>query len=103
VAPFPAVSNWIGTHTTYLDTTGRPILTFNYKDLTVKHAESIFVSLFFRFRLLPSELYYKVTYKVSWSAHLKKPLAVGTAFLGLFTLGMIARRVDFTIHQKRGV
>ncbi|KDR83748.1 hypothetical protein GALMADRAFT_236102 [Galerina marginata CBS 339.88] len=85
-APFPAEANSIETHTTYLDTTGRPALSFNYKDLTVKHAESIFVS-----------------YKVSWSAHLKKPIAVGTAFLGLFTLGMIARRVNLTLHQKQKV
>ncbi|KAF8165352.1 oligosaccharyl transferase alpha subunit [Crassisporium funariophilum] len=84
VAPFPALSNWIGTHTTYLDTTGRPILSFEYKDLTVKHAESIFVS-----------------YKVSTSAHLKKPVAVAFAFLSIFTLGMFARRVDLTLHQKK--
>jgi oligosaccharyltransferase complex subunit alpha (ribophorin I) len=82
-APFSAASNSIGTHTTYLDTTGRPSLTFTYNDLTVKHAESIFVS-----------------YKVSFSAHLKKPVAVGTAFLALFMLGMITRRVNLTLHQK---
>ncbi|KAF8204968.1 oligosaccharyl transferase alpha subunit [Pholiota molesta] len=83
-APFPALSNTVGTQVTYLDTIGRPSLTFKYKDLTVRHAESIFVS-----------------YKVSWSAHLKKPIAVGTAFLGLFTLSMIARRVNLTLHQQK--
>jgi oligosaccharyltransferase complex subunit alpha (ribophorin I) len=41
--PFPAVLNWITTHTTYLDSTGRPALLFQYKDLTVMHAQSIFV------------------------------------------------------------
>jgi len=56
VAPFPAVSSWMGTHTTYLDTTGRPILTFNYKDLVVKHAESIFVGFFSEFEFSPSKL-----------------------------------------------
>ncbi|KAF8913891.1 oligosaccharyl transferase alpha subunit [Gymnopilus junonius] len=81
--PFPASSTLQETHKTYLDTTGRPALTFKYKDLTVKQAESIFVS-----------------YKVSWSAHLKKPVAVGTASLGLFILGMISRRVNLTLHQK---
>ncbi|PPR06967.1 hypothetical protein CVT26_004287 [Gymnopilus dilepis] len=81
--PFPASSTSLSTHTTYLDTTGRPALTFKYKDLTVKQAESIFVS-----------------YKVSWSAHLKKPIAVGTAFLALFVLGTISRRVNLTLHQK---
>ncbi|KAJ3515344.1 hypothetical protein NLJ89_g1815 [Agrocybe chaxingu] len=84
VAPFPAADTLIGTHTTYLDTTGRPKLTFYYKDLTVKQAESIFVS-----------------YKVSWAAHLKKPVAVGTTFFSLFALGMITRRMNLTLHQKK--
>jgi len=84
VAPFPSVSNSTGYHITYLDTTGRPVLTFQYKDLTVKHAESILVS-----------------YKVSMSAHLKKPIAVAAAFFSLFTLAMFAKRVDLTLHQKK--
>ena len=45
VAPFPAISNSTGNHITYLDTTGRPVLTFQYKDLTVKHAQTILVSI----------------------------------------------------------
>jgi len=83
VAPFPAISNSTGNHVTYLDTTGRPVLSFQYKDLTVKHAETILVS-----------------YKVSMSAHLIKPIAVATAFFSLFTLCMFGRRVDLTLHQK---
>ncbi|KAF4619525.1 hypothetical protein D9613_005085 [Agrocybe pediades] len=86
VTPFPALSNWIGTHVTYLDTIGRPSLTFKYKDLTPMHARSILVS-----------------YKVSWSAHLKKPVAIGTVFMGLFVLGAITRRVNLTLHQKKKV
>ena len=34
----------MGTHTTYLDTVGRPKLTFHYKNLTPKHSEYILVS-----------------------------------------------------------
>ncbi|KAF8812442.1 oligosaccharyl transferase alpha subunit [Phlegmacium glaucopus] len=83
VAPFPAISNSTSDHITYLDTIGRPVLTFLYKELTVKHAESILVS-----------------YKVSLSAHFKKPIAVAAAFFSLFMLGMLARRVDLTLHQK---
>jgi oligosaccharyltransferase complex subunit alpha (ribophorin I) len=82
-APFPAISNSTGEHVTYLDTTGRPMLIFQYKDLTIKHAETILVS-----------------YKVSMSAHFKKPMAVAVAFFSLFTLGMLAKRVNLTLHQK---
>ncbi|KAL1747451.1 Ribophorin I, partial [Schizophyllum fasciatum] len=84
VLPFPALSNSISTHVTYLDTTGRPELTFKYKDLTEKHAQSIYVS-----------------YKVSTAAHLKKPLAVATALFGLFSFAIIARRIDLSIHKQR--
>lgn len=45
IAPFPSVSNSTGYHVTYLDTTGRPVLTFQYKDLTVKNAENILVRI----------------------------------------------------------
>jgi len=84
VTPFAAVFNSTGDHVTYLDTTGRPVLKFQFKDLTVKHAETILV-----------------TYKVSMSAHLKKPIAVAAAFFSLFMLGVFARRVNLTLHQKK--
>jgi hypothetical protein len=41
--PFPAVSNHTSIHTTYLDTTGRPALNFEYRQLTDKHAGIIYV------------------------------------------------------------
>lgn len=53
--PFPAVASWITTHITYLDSIGRPALIFQYKDLTIMHAQSIFVcfvTLLFTFHLL---------------------------------------------------
>ncbi|KAK0206551.1 oligosaccharyl transferase alpha subunit [Desarmillaria ectypa] len=83
VVPFPTISNILSTHTTYLDTTGRPALTFKYKDLTDKHALSIYV-----------------TYRVPLSAHLKKPVAVATAFFSLFTFALFARRINLTISKK---
>jgi len=83
LAPFPAVSNWTGTHTTYLDSVGRPKLTFTYKDLSLKHMDSIIVS-----------------YRLPWSAHLRKPIVVGIAFLTFFIFGMVARRVNLTLHHK---
>jgi len=81
--PFPSVSDSISTHTTYLDTTGRPAITFKYNNLTDKHGQVIYV-----------------TYKVSLSAHLKKPLAVATAFISLFTLAFGGRRVNLSLHKK---
>ncbi|KAJ3898489.1 Ribophorin I [Lentinula edodes] len=82
VAPFPALSNEISTHVTYLDTIGRPMVIFKYKNLTNKHAKPIYVS-----------------YRVPISAHLRKPMAVATVLLVLFTFAMVARRVDLTIHK----
>ncbi|KAJ3986884.1 Ribophorin I [Lentinula detonsa] len=82
VTPFPALSNEISTHVTYLDTIGRPMVTFKYKNLTNKHAKPIYIS-----------------YRVPISAHLRKPMAVTTALLTLFTFAMVARRVDLTIHK----
>ncbi|KAJ4478059.1 Ribophorin I [Lentinula aciculospora] len=82
VAPFTALSNEISTHVTYLDTVGRPMVTFKYKNLTNKHAKPIYVS-----------------YRVPVFAHLRKPLAVSTVLLTLFTFAMVVRRVDLTIHK----
>ncbi|KAF9075832.1 Ribophorin I [Rhodocollybia butyracea] len=83
VGPFPAHSDELSTHVTYLDTVGRPSITFKYKNLTNKHVKPIYVS-----------------YKVPLTAHLRKPMAVATVLLSLFTFAMIARRVDLTIHKK---
>ncbi|KAF5388240.1 hypothetical protein D9615_000405 [Tricholomella constricta] len=81
--PFPAVANRISTHTTYLDSMGRPMLTFEYENLTIMHAQSIFVS-----------------YKVPLAAHLRKPFVVGVAFFSVFALAIVGRRINLTIHQK---
>lgn len=56
-APFPAISNGTGTHTTYLDTAGRPKLTFIYKSLTLKHVDHIIVGFTLLVPLLPRSLY----------------------------------------------
>ncbi|KAF5393614.1 hypothetical protein D9757_000029 [Collybiopsis confluens] len=82
VAPFPSVSNEVSTHVTYLDTIGRPLITFKYKNLTNRHTKPIYVS-----------------YRVPISAHFRKPLAVATVLLSLFTFAMVVRRVDLTIHK----
>jgi len=46
VSPFLELSNSISTHISYLDTVGRPAITFAYKDLTYKHAGIIYVSVY---------------------------------------------------------
>ncbi|GLB33802.1 putative essential subunit of the N-oligosaccharyl transferase (OST) complex [Lyophyllum shimeji] len=82
--PFPALTNRLSTHKTYLDSTGRPKLTFEYKDLTVMHAQSIFVS-----------------YRVPLAAHLRKPFVVGVAFFSLFALAIIGRRINLTLPKEK--
>ncbi|TDL29889.1 oligosaccharyl transferase alpha subunit [Rickenella mellea] len=81
--PFPPKSMTRSTHTTYLDTTGRPAVTFEYSQLTDRHGGVIYLS-----------------YKVPFLAHLRKPFAVATAFFALFTVALAARRVDARIHKK---
>ncbi|KAA1466496.1 oligosaccharyl transferase alpha subunit [Dentipellis sp. KUC8613] len=78
--PFPPLSESRSTHITYLDTVGRPAVTFKYKNLTEKHAGLIYAS-----------------YKVPFSAHLQKTKAVATAFLGLFALALLTKRVDLRL------
>jgi oligosaccharyltransferase complex subunit alpha (ribophorin I) len=45
-SPFPALSSSMSTHISYLDTTGRPAVTFTYKDLIYKHTGVIYVSAY---------------------------------------------------------
>lgn len=42
----------------------------------------------------------QVAYKVPFSAHLKKPLAVATAFMSLFVLAFAWKRFDPSIQKK---
>ncbi|OJT10161.1 Dolichyl-diphosphooligosaccharide--protein glycosyltransferase subunit 1 [Trametes pubescens] len=81
--PYPALSERISNHITYLDTIGRPKITLKYKELTDKHTGNIYV-----------------TYKVPFRAHLQKPLAVAMAFLGVFAIALTWRRVDTRIRRK---
>ena len=46
VEPFPMLSVEHSTHYTYLDTVGRPVITFHAKGLTDKHEGVIYVRLF---------------------------------------------------------
>ena len=43
--PFPPRSSKLSTHKTYLDTKGRPTVTFYYDNLTDRHAGVIYVSI----------------------------------------------------------
>ncbi|KAG1907193.1 Ribophorin I [Suillus fuscotomentosus] len=83
VSPFPEISNSMSTHISYLDTVGRPAVTFTYKNLTYKHTDNIYVS-----------------YQVPLSAHLKKVLSVSAAFFSLFAFAFMARRVNLNLHKK---
>ncbi|KAI0701804.1 oligosaccharyl transferase alpha subunit [Cytidiella melzeri] len=80
--PFPASVNSISNHISYLDTTGRPAITLKYEQLTDRHVGVIYVE-----------------YRVSLSAHLKKPIAVATALMGIFALAFTWKRVDTRIQK----
>ncbi|KAG6861609.1 hypothetical protein C0995_014516 [Termitomyces sp. Mi166 len=82
--PFPAISNTLSTHITYLDSIGRPKLTFEYQNLTLSHAQNIYVS-----------------YSVPLTAHLRKPFVVGMAFFSVFALAIIGRRINLTINKQK--
>ncbi|GJJ07075.1 hypothetical protein Clacol_001274 [Clathrus columnatus] len=69
-------------HITYLDTTGRPALVLFKEGITDYHTGSIYVS-----------------YRVPFSAHLKKPIAVSTAFMTLFLIALFVKRVDPRIQS----
>lgn len=45
----------------------------------------------------------QVSYKVPLSAHLRKPLAVATAFLALFSFAFTAKRISLQIHKSKVV
>jgi oligosaccharyltransferase complex subunit alpha (ribophorin I) len=42
----------------------------------------------------------QVSYKVPFTAHYRKPVAVATAFFGVFMLALGARRVDLSLQKK---
>ena len=80
--PFVPSSSSSSTHTTYLDTTGRPAVVFKYKDLTDKHSGIIYIA-----------------YRTPISAHLKKPIAVGVAFFSAFFVAFLWKRVDLKLEK----
>ncbi|KAI0322442.1 Ribophorin I [Amylostereum chailletii] len=78
--PFDPLSEEKSTHITYLDTTGRPAVTYKFKNLTDRHTGLIYVK-----------------YQLPLSAHLAKPKAVALAFSTLFALTFLLRRIDFRL------
>jgi oligosaccharyltransferase complex subunit alpha (ribophorin I) len=102
ISPFPELSSSMLTHTTYLDTTGRPAVILAYKDLTDKHTGMIYVSthLAYWVRKALNKNCVQVSYQVPFSAHLKKPVSVSAAFFSLFALAFMARRIDLRLHKK---
>ena len=71
--------------------------------LTVKHDGNVYVRPRSPAPTFRPELtcpFVQVTYKVPFSAHLQKPVAVATAFLGLFALALAWKRVDIRIRRK---
>ncbi|KAG8765199.1 dolichyl-diphosphooligosaccharide--protein glycosyltransferase subunit 1 [Ceratobasidium sp. 428] len=69
-------------HITYLDTTGRPTIVLKKNNVSDKHAGTVYV-----------------TYSLSLAAHFKKPIAVTSAALALFTFALGVRRFELTLHK----
>ncbi|KAG8852376.1 dolichyl-diphosphooligosaccharide--protein glycosyltransferase subunit 1 [Tulasnella sp. 330] len=82
--PFAVDSEWEDRVLTYLDSVGRPSITFQKSNCTNEHVGMIYVA-----------------YSVDTNAHLQKPLTVATAAFAVFVLAMSLRRLDFTIHSKK--
>ena len=80
--PFQPSSLSSSTHTTYLDTIGRPAVVFKYRNLTDKHTGVIYIA-----------------YKIPLSAHLKKPVAVGVALFSVFFVAFLWKRVDLKLEK----
>jgi len=80
--PFAPITQQRSTHITYLDSIGRPAVTLSFENLTDKHSGLIYV-----------------TYKVPLSAHLQKPKIVSIAFVTLFLVTFLARRVDLSLSK----
>ncbi|KAI9513334.1 oligosaccharyl transferase alpha subunit [Russula earlei] len=80
--PFAPITQHRSTHVTYLDSIGRPAVTLSFENLTDKHSGLIYV-----------------TYKVPLSAHLQKPKVVSVAFVTLFLVAFLARRIDLTLSK----
>ncbi|KAJ3163060.1 proteasome regulatory particle base subunit [Geranomyces michiganensis] len=69
------------THT-YLDTSGRPTITFEKHNVVDEHGQAILIH-----------------YEVSPASLLQKPIAVSLAFFGLFLLGAAYSRLDISIAR----
>jgi len=80
--PFYPSSLSSTTHTTYLDTTGRPTVVLKYRNLTDRHTGVIYVA-----------------YKVPFPAHLKKPTSVGIALFSAFFVAFLWKRVDLKLEK----
>jgi oligosaccharyltransferase complex subunit alpha (ribophorin I) len=81
--PFPVDSIEHSIHKTYLDTTGRPVVTITKSAVTEHHAQNIYV-----------------TYSYPLSAQLQKPLLVSSVVGSLLLAFLVLRRVDYSIDKK---
>lgn len=81
--PFPVDAIEHSVHKTYLDTSGRPVVTITKSLVTENHAQNVYVS-----------------YNYPLSAQLQKPLIV-TAVVGvLLAVFIVLRRVDYNIASE---
>lgn len=83
-APFPVDSIEHSLVKTYLDTTGRPVVTITKSVVTENHAQPVYI-----------------TYNYPLSAQLQKPLTVSAVVGAVLIAFMVLRRVDYNIDNKK--
>lgn len=82
--PYPITSRIDGTHATYLDTAGRPVITLTAENLVEQHIDDI-----------------EVEYEFSKSYLGKEPLLVAGALGLLFLVMMVCVRLDFSLKREK--
>jgi oligosaccharyltransferase complex subunit alpha (ribophorin I) len=98
ITPFAVDHIYHSVHKTYLDSTGRYVVTLSKTRCTENHGETIYVSEESVY-LVPVLISRQVTYTYPLTAQLQKPVTVAAVVGGLFILAMGLRRVDYRIDK----
>lgn len=84
ISPYPVNRQADGLHFTYLDTFGRPVITFTKKNLVENHIHD-----------------FNVKYNFSKVTMLQEPFLVIGFFFILFVIVIISTRLDFAIYKEK--
>uniref|UniRef100_A0A8D8M298 Dolichyl-diphosphooligosaccharide--protein glycosyltransferase subunit 1 n=1 Tax=Cacopsylla melanoneura TaxID=428564 RepID=A0A8D8M298_9HEMI len=82
ITPYPVLSQGNSVHSTYLDTEGRPVVSFKVGNLVEQHIEDI-----------------QIEYEFSFSYMYKEPLLVAAALATVFVVMMACVRMDLSLSK----